>query len=237
MKVRNVIKLVTLSLAALVMATCLPSASAAVTGHLAFANCIGGGVTVTLTTIDFQLPPLGGNGCIATGLGTTIAFSGGTGVVTTAELGTVNDIGFPPPGSGNVGFITFPGVTFDLLAISPGVASIGCVNTFNPADPSCAIVAGSPFVVSPGSLGATIAFSVSGITNDTSTVHNPWIGTFSTQIVGVTPAALQTLITTNGSFTKTYSFDGQVVPEPVSMGLIGGGLIALAVFKRRKARA
>ena len=237
MKDRNVLRTLILGLALLALATLPPSASASVIGDLTFANCGGGGVVVTISTIDFELPPLGGNGCIMTGLGTTVTFTGGTGVITTNEAGTVNDLGFPPPLSGNTGFISFPGVTFDLLAIGAGVANTACTNTFDPAAPACSVFAGSPFVLTPGTLGTTIAFSVSGVTNDASSVHNAWEGTFSTQLIGITPFSIQQTILTSGSFTKTYSFDGEVVPEPVSMGLIGGGLIGLAVLMRRKARA
>jgi hypothetical protein len=228
-----------LGLAVLALATLPPSASASTIGHLTFANCGGGGVVVTISTIDFELPPLGGNGCIMTGLGTTVTFTGGTGVITTNEAGTVNDLGFPPPLSGNTGFISFPGVTFDLLAIGAGVANTACTNTFDPAAPACSVFAGSPFVLTSGRSSTTIAFYVSGVTNDASSVHNPWTGTFSTQLDSITPFDVQNAINTRGSFTATYSFDGNVVPlpEPVSMGLIGGGLIGLALLRRRKARA
>ena len=239
MKIRYALKLGALSLAVLAWATFAPSASASVIGHLTFANCGGGGVVVTLATIDFELPPLGGNGCIMTGLGTTVTFTGGTGVITTNEAGTVNDLGFPPPLSGNTGFISFPGVTFDLLAIGAGVANTACTNTFDPAAPACSVFAGSPFVLTSGRSSTTIAFYVSGVTNDASSVHNPWTGTFSTQLDSITPFDVQNAINTRGSFTATYSFDGNVaaLPEPVSMGLIGGGLIGLALLRRRKARA
>src|ERR1017187_9484109 len=176
MKIRYALKLGALSLAVLAWATFAPSASASVIGHLTLANCGGGGVVVTLTTIDFELPPLGGNGCIMTGLGTTVTFTGGTGVITSNEAGTVNDLGFPPPLSGNTGFISFPGVTFDLLAVGAGVANTACTNTYDPTAPACAVVLGSPFVVTSGRHSTTIAFYVSGVTNDASSVHDPWTG-------------------------------------------------------------
>src|ERR1035441_10892161 len=101
MKIRYALKLGALSLAVVAWATFAPSASASVIGHLTFANCGGGGVVVTLATIDFELPPLGGNGCIMTGLGTTVTFTGGTGVITTNEKGTSKDLWFSSPLSRN----------------------------------------------------------------------------------------------------------------------------------------
>jgi hypothetical protein len=222
-----------LSLAVLALATFVPSASASVVGELSFTNCSGGGVTVTLTTVDW-LPVGGGTGCIQTGSKTSVTFAGGTGSITVGELGTVNDLGI---GTGNTGFITFPGVTFDAGLIGPGVSNLVCANTFNPNDAACSISSFSPFVLAPGTSGTTITLSVSGLTNDASSSHTSWYGAFTTQIAGQTPLQIENTINTTGAFTATYSFDGQAgVPEPVSMALIGGGLIALAGLRRWKSR-
>src|SRR3954468_9836242 len=115
MSVHQRLKFGILSLAG--VALCAPSASASVIGHLSFANCAGGGVLVNFATIDFYNPVGGFNGCIQAGGGTTITFSGAPGSIVPGENGTVNDLGFPPPGSGNLGFISFPGVMFNLQSI------------------------------------------------------------------------------------------------------------------------
>jgi hypothetical protein len=184
------------------------------------------------------MPVAGGVGCISAGIGTSITFDGAPGVVTPAEHGTVNDLA---PFSGNAGFITFPGVTFDLAMVGPGVANTVCANTFNPSDPACAAVTGSPFVLTPGSTGVNIAFAVRGMANDATSSTSPWQGVFTTQLVGKTPFDIQQIILNPslGSVTATYSFDGEATaPEPASMLLIGAGLLGLATLtRRRKARA
>jgi len=51
-------------------------ASATVSGTASFANCLGGGVTVTAGTIDWK--PTGsvaGTGCMGTGLGTAVTYT------------------------------------------------------------------------------------------------------------------------------------------------------------------
>src|ERR1022692_2371708 len=126
----------------------VPSASAGVTGGLTFSACSGGGVAVNFATIDFQNPVLLGYGCMDTGTPTALTYNDTA--TTTATIGpgvagTVNDLGYPPPGSGNLGFITLPGVFLDLTAIGPGVLSTSCSATLNPNNPACSVFSGSPF--------------------------------------------------------------------------------------------
>jgi hypothetical protein len=232
-KRRNIIEWGILSLAVLVFAALPSSASASVIGHLTFGNCDAGGVTVTATTVTW-LPPVvvDSTGCIAAGVATNVTFDSGS--ITPGEHGTINDL---TPGNGNTGFISFAGVTFDAPLIGPGVTNTTCSNAL--ADgPSCSVVAGSPFILMPGTNGTTITLGVSGVANGASTSNSPWSGIFSTQISGETPYQIQQQFDTNGSFTATYSFDGSVgTPEPASLAMIGGGLLALAGLKRRKARS
>ena len=243
---RYSLRLTILALAVLTVAALVPTASASVIGHLDFANCAAGGVVVNFATIDFYLPVLGGNGCIQAGGGTNITFAGAPGSITVGEAGTVNDLGFPPPGSGNVGFITFAGVMFNLRTIGPGVNNTSCVNTNNPNDPACSVFVGSPFILAPTSSGTSITLSVSGLATDATSSNSPWMGAFTTQIAGQTPLAIRNLIcgpgagctgVGGGSVNSTFSFDGIApIPEPVSMTLLGGALVALAGLKRRQSR-
>ena len=87
---------VVLSAFVIVVATAIaaPSAYAAPTGHLSIGICTapGAGVTIGSTTVDWT-PPTGGGtdtGCIVTGVGTSVTFSGGT--LTDATTGVIKDL-------------------------------------------------------------------------------------------------------------------------------------------------
>jgi hypothetical protein len=245
MELRHGLKLGLLSLAAAALFT--PSLSASVIGHLSFANCAGGGVLVNFATIDFYNPVGGFNGCIQAGGGTTITFSGAPGSIVPGENGTVNDLGFPPPGSGNLGFISFPGVMFNLQSIGPGVNNTACSNTTNPNDASCSVFVGSPFILAPTATGTSITLSVAGMATDATSSNSNWLGAFTTQIAGQTPLQIRNTVcgpgagctgVGGGTINSTFSFDGiAAVPEPVTMTLFGAGLIALAGLKRRQSRS
>jgi hypothetical protein len=213
----------------LVLTAFAPVASAGVVGELSFANCGGQGVNVTLTTVDW-LPVGTGTGCIDAGSSTTIKFVGGSGLIAPGEAGTVNDLSV---GVGNSKFIQFAGVYFDAPIIGPGVSNTTCAATYNPGLPACSVVTGAPFVLTATTSGTIISMSVSGLAYDSTGIGTPWSGVFSTQIQGQTPAQIATTELGGGTINATYSFDGQSgVPEPVSMALIGGGLLALAGLKR-----
>src|SRR5689334_6279756 len=99
---------------------CLTPASAAVSGTLALANCSGGGVLVSATTIDFTLPVGGGTGCISTATKTNVTYA--TGTLLPAVAGTIKDLVSGGPAI-VVDFMTFAGnsdLHFDLTQLGPG---------------------------------------------------------------------------------------------------------------------
>jgi hypothetical protein len=237
-------KVVVLALAAMAFGVFVPAASASVIGTLDFGICPGGDITVTLTTIDFILPVGGGLGCMVSGAANAITYTSGS--VGTGVSGTVNDLGFPPPGSGNTDFIQFAGnptLHFDLTTIGPVPPGTGTSCSFTFSGPSCVVAAGSEFLLTPSGGGTTVTLNVSGLAHDLSATGSTWLGAFTTQFPGVSAASLQAMILTpGGSITKSYSFSGLVTPvsstpEPLTMALIGTGLIAFAVFGLRKRRA
>jgi len=120
--------------AALLLST---PAKASPAGTLNVSNCAGGGVTITATTIDFTLPVGGGYGCIQTGSGTNITYTGG-GPLLPGVTGSILDL---TAGGGPVlDFMTFVGnplLHFDLTSLGPGVANTICAAVLDPNLPGC----------------------------------------------------------------------------------------------------
>jgi hypothetical protein len=231
---------VPLALCGLALFCSVTGASGAVIGNLDIANCAGGGVVVTATTIDFTLPVGGGTGCIQTGQNTNVTYAGGT--LLPGVQGTILDL---VAGGGLVpDFMTFVGnplLHLDLAGIGPGVANTVCATVLDPNLPACSAVAGSPFILAPTSTGTSITLSAFGTARDGSLPTSNFIGAFTTQIAGVTPDAIRNTIATGGAINSTNSAAFVItltgVPEPstISMAGLGGLLVALAVMKRSRA--
>ncbi len=227
---RFLIALATASLAALI-----PTASAAVVGHLDTANCAGGGVIVTLTTIDWTLPVGGGFGCIQTGQNTNITYT--TGTLGPSTPGQILDLVAGPPAT-IPDFMTFsgnPNLHFDLTQLGPGVTNTSCATVLNPNLPACSVVANSPFILAPTSTGTSVSLSAMGIARDLSGPNASWSGAFTTQIAGQTPAQIQSTIVGGGSVSSTHSGDFvvTVVPEPSTLTMLFAGAVAVFLGKRK----
>jgi len=226
------------AVAAGVVLICLVSGApvfADATGSFNVANCAGGGVSLSETSITWQPSgTLAGTGCINTGTGTSLTYSGGllgpgaTGNIQNVTAGTL------PIDQ----FMTFQGTTLDfvLTFLGPGSSNTNCSSlSFGQ---SCSIVAGSPFVLTD--LGSTtiIGFSAGGTITDGGT--SDWSGAFSTQTTG-TALQIQNAILGGGTVTSTQSgqFSVQDVtlipaPEPSSLLLLAFGLCSSAGLIRRK---
>ena len=247
MKKRYSLQIRILSLAVLAMAIFLPVASASVIGHLVVGICGGGGVTVDATTIEW-LPSGSPTACLELGALTHITSVGDGSLMPTSPAGTINDLNFTVPGAGTAGFMSFidSGAGVNLLfnlapvgGFGPG-SSVTCA-----ADPgvnnSCSVPS-SPFILTEtrsnsGVLGTSVTLDAHGTIFDMGDgTTSFWSGSFTTQINTETPAQIQTIIIGGGAITSSFSgeFDVTNVPEPISMALIGGGLIALACMRRRQ---
>lgn len=212
-------------------------ASATPLGNLSITACTGAGVTVTATTIDW-LPAGGGTGCIGTQASTNVTYTGG-GPLLGGATGTIQDLSiatvFPV-----LDFMTFaghPNLHLDLTSIGPGSANTLCTNSLDPNAPVCSIFAGSPFVLHAGPAGTTVTLAAFGLGRDSDAAQSQWLGTFSTDFAGFTPAQVQGafLITgqLNSGYSGNFTFRFAEIPEPSTLYLIGLGLGLVAVGRWR----
>ena len=226
---------------ALAFSAFLSTASATTIGQLSEANCAGGGVIVSATSLDWTLPTGGPDGCIVTGIGTNVNY--GSGVLLPATFGRILDLPATPPGLPLAGFMTFnsgpgatnPGLFFDLTALGPGSASLTCAA---PIGSSCSTFAGSPFILTRTATGTSVALSAVGNIRVNATAVGTWSGAYTTQLPGRTPEQVIANINSGGSETSTQSGAFiTTIPEPgtISLSLIGGLLVAFAVKRRTQA--
>ena len=217
------------------------STQATPVGTLTLANCSGGGVIVSATTIDWTLPVGGGNGCVQTGVLTNVTYGAGS-ILGTGVQGSILDL---TAGTFPANFITFasaPGLHFDLLQLGPASSNTNCAALM--IGDSCSAVAGSPFLLTRSSTaGTTVSLQALGTAGDSVSSSSIWQGGFTTQIADKTPAQIQAAIAVpGGTVSSTYSGDFRVTivggaiitPEPGTALLMGMGvfLIAVRVIKR-----
>ncbi len=213
------------ALAALTLFIAAPGANAAPVGTLDIANCAGGGVRVTTTSIDWLLPLGPPNGCIVTGTSTAISFSGGT--LGPGQTGSILDLTI---GGGTVpNFMTFgsaPSLHFDLTSLGPGACPGGTI-------------LGS-FCLSFDGTNTNVSLKAAGTAGDASASTSSWNGSFTTQFPNMTPAQIQAALVSQGFVQNTYSagFSLTTVPEPTTLGSMALGLmlIGAGAIRRRAAR-
>ena len=180
-----------------------------------------------------------GTGCVDTGAGTNLSYTGGT-----IGAGVVGDIKNLTSGGDLVNqFMVFPAgspvLNFKLSAFGPGSPNLVCAGLT--IGQSCSAAPNSPFILTVlvGGLTPTtsVALAATGVVVD-STGAAYWNGAFTTQ-VNLSPLAIQIAIGQGGSVTSTTSgqFSLSTVPEPgtLSMLLFGAGLVGFGLIRRRKA--
>lgn len=211
-------------------------ASAAVVGTVNLANTSGGGISLTSSSIDFLLPAAGGNGAMATGIGTNVGYMGGGPLVSGAN-GLLKDFSIGSlPVLDFATFATDPNLHFDLTGIGPGVLNTTAVNTFDPNTAPSSPSVGSPYILQATATGTSLTFTVSGIARDLSSPDSFWTGMFTTQIAGATPFQIQQVLINAGTVSSTYSASfiaTGTVPEPTA-ALLLAGLVPMLSLRRRR---
>lgn len=212
-------------------------AQAAPAGLLTTTACSDQGVTVTFTMIDW-LPAGGGSGCLNTASTTNFTYTGG-GPLVGGTQGQILDLTFAMPVANFMTFAGHPNLSFELLSVGPGVPNVVCPDSFNSLDAVCSVVAGSPFILRAGPGATTVTMGAFGVVHDLSGVDSPWMGSFSVDFAGITPADLQGTFLQTGTITTGHSgqFVATMIPEPGSAALIGFGLLGLAYLVRKRARS
>ena len=187
MKIRRFGSIVRYGTIGAVALFCLSStASASAIGNMNEANCSGGGATVTATTITWTpVGTLPGTGCIDTGAGTSLSYSGGT--LGPGVVGNIANLTFgtPPPIND---FITFTGTTLDFVLTGFNIPATtdgtNCAATTS--GDTCTVFAGSPFILTNDGTSTGISLTALGTITDGGIVSD-WTGIWTTQL-NQTPA-------------------------------------------------
>jgi len=232
----------------------LSASATPLTGTLQETACLGGGVTVSATSITWT--GSGATGCTATSTTATIDTNTGTSVTSAVGTllpgvtGTITDL--TPTTTFPVNdFITFSGTGAGLTAggtldftldgfSPPSTTNTNCAAAVSNGA-TCVVNATSPFLLtSDGNGNTNVTLEIFGtVTDGTSVV--PYTGSFETTVAGDTPGAIQTIEGLGGSIatgqTGSVTLAMAGTPEPASLIMLGAGLVGLSLLtKKSRAR-